>query len=83
MGLKDARPAAGIMWSGRWELALPAGFYQQASQTYTEAELCIHSQSPRSICLPTCLNTEGAKCLPSSSSSHALLLRGVLETQYR
>lgn len=30
---------------GRWELALPAGFYQRASQTYTEAELCIHSRS--------------------------------------
>lgn len=64
VGLKDARPAAGMMWRGRWELALPDGFYQQAPQTYTEAELCIHSQSPRSICLPTRLNTEGAKCLP-------------------
>ena len=30
---------------GRWELALPAGFYQRTPQTYTEAELCIHSRS--------------------------------------
>lgn len=57
------------MWRGRWELALPAGFYQRALQTYTEARLCIHSQSPRSICLPACLNSEGAKCLLSTSSS--------------
>lgn len=69
------------MWRGRWEPALPAGFYQPAPQTYTEAELCIHSQSPRSICLPTRLNTRGAECLPSSSF-HPSSLRGVVETQY-
>lgn len=82
MGFKDARPAAGMMWRGRWELALPAEFYQHAPQTYTEAELCIHSQSPRSICLHTCLNTEGAECLPSSSSSHPQFLLRVVKTQY-
>lgn len=69
VGPQDASSAAGTMWRGRWELALPAGFYQQAPQTYTE-ESCVYTPSPpRSICLPTCLNTEGAKCLPSSSSS--------------
>lgn len=30
---------------GKRELALPAGFYQRAPQTYTEAELCIYSRS--------------------------------------
>lgn len=69
------------MRRGRWELALPAGFYQPAPQTYTEDALCIHSPSPRSICLPTRLNTRGAECL-LSSSFHPSSLRGVVETRY-
>jgi hypothetical protein len=44
-GAPYASSAAGMGCRGGWELALPAGFYQQAPQTYTEAELCVQSQS--------------------------------------
>lgn len=56
---------------GSWPY--PLSFICELLQTYTEAVLCVHSSPPRSICLPTCLNTEGAKRLPAPSSSSHLL----------
>lgn len=74
-------PARQQAWGGGEGRSWPSplSFICELLQTYTEAALCVHSSPPRSICLPTCLNTEGAKRLPapsSSSSSHLLPIAG-------
>lgn len=49
----------------RWVLSASSSDIYRGRAVYT-------LPVPHSICLPTCLNTEGAKCLPCSSCSHRL-----------